>query len=178
MSLRPRVSQGELLLTSSSLPSLLSACVDVMSSNAYLNALGAMELSQMCVQAMWDSDSPLKQIPGFTNEVIQRCVKADVRSVYDIMELEDDQRNELLQMDAKQMREVARVCNAYPSIELSHELEDPEELSAGSPMTINVTLEREIDEEDEVNSTVPAPFFPVPKTESWWVVLGEPSTKQ
>lgn len=33
--------------------SLLSACVDVMSSNAYLSALGAMDLSQMCIQAMW-----------------------------------------------------------------------------------------------------------------------------
>ncbi|ORY79259.1 Sec63 Brl domain-domain-containing protein [Leucosporidium creatinivorum] len=157
---------------------LLSACVDVMSSNAYLNALGAMELSQMCVQAMWDSDSPLKQIPGFTSEVIQRCAKADVKSVYDIMELEDDQRNELLQMDAKQMREVARVCNAYPSIELSHEVEDPEELSAGSPITVNVTLEREIDEDDEVNTIIPAPFFPVPKTENFWVVVGSRSTKQ
>ena len=48
---------------------LLSACVDVMSSNAYLNALGAMDLSQMCVQAMWDKDSPLKQIPHFEADV-------------------------------------------------------------------------------------------------------------
>jgi pre-mRNA-splicing helicase BRR2 len=31
---------------------LLSACVDVMSSNAWLNALGAMDLLQMCVQGM------------------------------------------------------------------------------------------------------------------------------
>lgn len=44
---------------------LLSACVDVMSSNAWLNALGAMDLSQMCVQASWETDSPLKQIPHF-----------------------------------------------------------------------------------------------------------------
>ena len=36
---------------------LLSACVDVMSSNAWLNALGAMDLSQMCVQGMWETDS-------------------------------------------------------------------------------------------------------------------------
>jgi hypothetical protein len=48
---------------------LLSACVDVMSSNAWLNALGAMDLSQMCVQAMWERDSPLKQIPHFESEV-------------------------------------------------------------------------------------------------------------
>lgn len=48
---------------------LLSACVDVMSSNAWLSALGAMDLSQMCVQACWESDSPLKQIPHFEPEV-------------------------------------------------------------------------------------------------------------
>ena len=48
---------------------LLSACVDVLSSNAWLNALGAMDLSQMCVQAMWETDSPLKQIPHFEPEV-------------------------------------------------------------------------------------------------------------
>jgi len=48
---------------------LLSACVDVMSSNAWLNALGAMDLSQMCVQAVWDRDSPLQQIPHFDPEV-------------------------------------------------------------------------------------------------------------
>jgi len=52
---------------------LLSACVDVMSSNAWsnawLNALGAMDLSQMCMQAMWETDFPLKQIPHFESEV-------------------------------------------------------------------------------------------------------------
>jgi pre-mRNA-splicing helicase BRR2 len=50
---------------------LLSACVDVMSSNAWLNALGAMDLSQMCVQAMWETESPLKQIPHFDSDVSQ-----------------------------------------------------------------------------------------------------------
>jgi pre-mRNA-splicing helicase BRR2 len=38
---------------------ILSACVDVMSSSAWLSALGAMDLSLMCVQAVWDRDSPL-----------------------------------------------------------------------------------------------------------------------
>ena len=48
---------------------LLSACVDVMSSNAWLNALGAMDLSQMCIQACWETDSLLKQIPHFETDV-------------------------------------------------------------------------------------------------------------
>ncbi|KAK0430884.1 hypothetical protein EV421DRAFT_1912426 [Armillaria borealis] len=43
---------------------LLSACVDDMSSSAWLSALlGAMDLAQMCVQALWDRDSPLRQVP-------------------------------------------------------------------------------------------------------------------
>jgi pre-mRNA-splicing helicase BRR2 len=53
---------------------LLSACVDVMSSNAWLNALGAMDLAQMCVQAVWDKDSPLKQIPHFEPEVSRPAI--------------------------------------------------------------------------------------------------------
>lgn len=82
---------------------LLSACVDVMSSNSWLNALGAMDLSQMVVQAMWESDSPLKQIPHFEPDVISRCKEAGVETVYDIMDMEDDKRNQLLQMDNRQM---------------------------------------------------------------------------
>ena len=50
---------------------LLSGCVDVLSSEGHLNAMSAMEMSQMVVQAMWDRDSPLKQIPYFTPEVIK-----------------------------------------------------------------------------------------------------------
>lgn len=82
---------------------LLSACVDVMSSNSFLNALGAMDLSQMCVQAVWDSDSALRQIPYFEQDVISRCRAAGVETVYDIMELEDEQRNDLPKFDDKQM---------------------------------------------------------------------------
>jgi hypothetical protein len=44
---------------------LLSARVNVMSSSAWLNALGGMDLSQMCVQAVWDRDLPLQQPPHF-----------------------------------------------------------------------------------------------------------------
>lgn len=82
---------------------LLSACVDVLSSNAWLNALNAMDLSQMCVQAMWETDSPLKQIPHFDAELIKRSKEAGIESVYDVMEMEDADRTKLLQMDNRQM---------------------------------------------------------------------------
>ena len=50
---------------------LLSATVDVLSSDGHINAMNAMEMSQMVVQGMWDRDSPLKQIPHFTPEAIK-----------------------------------------------------------------------------------------------------------
>lgn len=146
-----------------------------MSSNAFLNAIGAMELSQNCVQATQTTDSPLKQIPGFGTEVIKRCQAAGVESVYDVMELEDDDRSKLLQMDDRAMSAVANFCNSYPSIDLTYVVDDLDSLSAGSPITINLTLEREDDDLDQV---VIAPFYPLKKQENYWAVVGEKSTNQ
>ncbi|KAF9237747.1 putative RNA helicase [Melanogaster broomeanus] len=148
---------------------LLSACVD--------NALGAMDLSQMCVQAMWETDSPLKQIPHFEPDVIKRCKNAGIESVYDIMEMEDDKRTELLQMDVRQMRDVATFVNSYPTLDVSFELVKGE-YTAGAPILMHVALSRDADEEDPDDQIVVAPFYPVKKMANWWLVVGEPSTRQ
>ena len=39
----------------------------------------------------------------FVSQLIKRCKDAGVETVYDIMEMEDDKRNVLLQMDNRQM---------------------------------------------------------------------------
>ena len=88
------------------------ACVDVLSSNGWLSpAIAAMELAQMVTQAMWSKDSYLKQLPNFNKDVIDRCVEKGVESVFDIMEMEDEDRNKLLAMTDAQMADVARFCN-------------------------------------------------------------------
>lgn len=181
---------------------LLSACVDVMSSNAWLNAFGVMDLSQMCAQSMRETDSPLKQIPHFETDVIKRCKDAGVESVYDVMEMEDDQRNALLQMDARPMRDrcksfpfsrtqicftdfrisrrdVAAFVNSYPTLDVTHELVK-DEFTAGAPVVFQVALSRDADEDDKDagDATVVAPYFPVKKLANWWVVIGELSIKQ
>ncbi|KAL5507360.1 BRR2 [Sanghuangporus vaninii] len=156
---------------------LLSACVDVMSSNAWLSALGAMDLSQMVVQAMWETDSPLKQIPHFEPDVIKRCQEAGVESVYDIMDLEDDKRNQLLQMDNRKMRDVAAFVNSYPTLEVDSEFAKGD-YTAGAPIVLQVALSRDADEDDEDDQRVVAPFYPFRKMANWWLVVGEPSTRQ
>ncbi|KAJ7271901.1 Sec63 Brl domain-containing protein [Mycena haematopus] len=157
---------------------LLSACVDVMSSNAWLNALGAMDLSQMCVQAVWETDSPLKQIPHFEPEVITRCKEAGIESVYDIMEMEDDKRVGLLQMTSAQMKDVAMFVNSYPTLDVSHELVKGD-YTAGAPIILQVALTRDLDDDDEGgDQEVVAPFYPAKKMANWWLVVGESSTRR
>ena len=45
------------------------------------------------------------------------------------MEMEEDDRNNLLQMSETQMADVARFCNRYPNIELSYEIADKDRIS-------------------------------------------------
>ncbi|KAG5458957.1 MAG: hypothetical protein BJ554DRAFT_727 [Olpidium bornovanus] len=176
--------QSDQHLVLSRVISLLQAAVDVISSNGWLApALAAMELAQMCVQGLWDSDSPLRQIPYFTPDLVKTCAADGVDSVFALMGLEDEDRARLLAgFDAQQVREVARFCNRYPSIDLSFEVVDSDSLVAGAPVVLKVTLERESDEDEAAAGAadvgpVIAPYFPLKKDEGWWIVAGNPETK-
>ncbi|PWN88119.1 putative ATP dependent RNA helicase, partial [Acaromyces ingoldii] len=173
---------------------LLSACVDVMSSNAFLNAIVAMELSQMCVQAVWDRDSPLRQVPHFTQDVIARCHALGIEdSVYALSDalpdMDDAGRDKLLQMDKRQVADVARFTNSYPYVDVTFEVQEAESLVSGSPITLQVELRQDDDDEDEdeddeaddggdeVDPTVVAPFYPNKKLCNWWLIVGDPGTR-
>ena len=61
---------------------LLQAAVDVITSSSWLNpAITAMELSQMVVQAMWQTDSVLLQLPHFTRDLAKKCTQANVSTI-------------------------------------------------------------------------------------------------
>ncbi|KAJ9088373.1 Pre-mRNA-splicing helicase BRR2 [Entomophthora muscae] len=164
---------------------LLQATVDVASSKGWLQpALAAMELAQMCVQAQWDRDSPLKQLPYFDAARIQLAQSEGIESVIDFMECEESSRQKVLdKLNPRQIHDIAAVVNRYPSLALQHEIAtDPENLKERAPFRINISVEREDDEEDisdkAIDIKVNAPFFPCAKDEAWWVVVGEPSANQ
>ncbi|NXV57281.1 U520 helicase, partial [Molothrus ater] len=79
-----------------------------------------------------------------------------VESVFDIMEMEDEERTALLQLPEAQIADVARFCNRYPNIELSYEVGDRDSIRSGGPVVVLVQLERE----EEVTGPVIAPLFP------------------
>ncbi|KAK0556085.1 Pre-mRNA-splicing helicase BRR2 [Tilletia horrida] len=158
---------------------LLSACVDVMSSNAFLNAIVAMELSQMCVQAVWDRDPALRQVPHFNAAIIERCKARGIEDVFalgdTLPDLSEQERNELLQLDRRQLADVARFTNAFPYIEVSFEIADQDSLVSGEPISMRVTLEK--DDEEASDAVAVAPFYPTQKLTNWWLLVGDPGTR-
>jgi len=159
---------------------LLQAFVDVVASQGWLKpAVAAMELSQMLVQGLWDKDSVLLQIPHFTNDTVAAMKAAKVETVFEVLEMDDALREQVLPLPAAQMSDVALFCNAYPNIEMSFEL-DAEEggiVAAGAAVTVNIALQREVDEDDEEDAAsigaVRSSRFPHAKSESWWLLVGD-----
>lgn len=86
-------------------------------------ALAAMELSQMVVQAMWDTDSVFKQLPHFTDEIINRLKSEapEVETIFDFIEMDDEKRKRVLKgLSNKHIQEIAKVCARYPNIEVTY----------------------------------------------------------
>ncbi|KAJ0394757.1 hypothetical protein P43SY_000331 [Pythium insidiosum] len=150
--------------------------------------LPAMDLAQMVVQAQWNSDSPLMQIPFFTKDILNKLqtmkLDDDVETPLDILSMDDDARKELLPFPNSKMSAVAKFCNAYPDVNVQTKVvNDGKNLPAGSTASIKVLLEREgdDDEEDEDEDVdaalglVQASHYPVKKAENWWIVLGDSS---
>ncbi|KVH95384.1 AAA+ ATPase domain-containing protein, partial [Cynara cardunculus var. scolymus] len=170
--------QQEVLLSASR---LLQAMVDVISSSGWLSlALLAMEVSQMVTQGMWERDSNLLQLPHFTKDLAKRCQENPGRSietVFDLVEMEDDERRELLQMSDSQLMDIAKFCNRFPNIDLSYDVLDSDNIRAGDDFTLLVTLERDLEGRTEVGP-VDAPRYPKAKEEGWWLVVGDTKTNQ
>ncbi|KAG7597779.1 Helicase C-terminal [Arabidopsis suecica] len=160
---------------------LLQAMVDVISSNGWLNlALLAMEVSQMVTQGMWERDSMLLQLPHFTKDLAKRCQEnpgKNIETVFDLVEMEDEERQELLKMSDAQLLDIARFCNRFPNIDLTYEIVGSEEVNPGKEVTLQVMLERDMEGRTEVGP-VDSLRYPKTKEEGWWLVVGDTKTNQ
>jgi pre-mRNA-splicing helicase BRR2 len=153
---------------------LLSAMIDVLSSAGWLMpALACMEMSQMVIQGMWDSVSPLCILPHFTPDLLARAEEMGVESILDLPELQPPQQELLFQgLSADQVAEIAETCNRYPNVDLTF-TPLPDQLTAGQQVSLHCNIVRDLDEDEEI-PTVYSPRFPVARaSEGWWLVLGD-----
>jgi pre-mRNA-splicing helicase BRR2 len=156
-------------------PELLQAMVDIISTSGWLGpCIAAMELSQMVVQAVWDSESVFRQLPHFSSDLIARLTKMEpeCETIFDLLGMDDQRRNSILQLSKREMADVARVCNRFPNIEVQHQLSS-DTVASGSKLSLLVKLERELDEGETSVGPVHAPFFPKKKVENWWLIVGD-----
>jgi len=156
---------------------LLQGLVDVISSCGWLTpALFSMELSQMIVQATSSNASPLMQLPHFSQTLVDKAKKQKIEDVFDVMNMEDDQRTSLFQgLSQSQLMDVARACNRFPCISLEYKVQNADALSAGGSARIVVRLGRDAMEDDATLGPVYAPYYAKEKEESWWLVVGGPN---
>ena len=78
--------------------------------------------------------------------------------------------------------DIATFVNSYPTLDVNYELAKGD-YTAGSPIQISVSLSKDADEDmdgapGEDDDTVVAPFYPKKKLANWWIVIGEPKTRQ
>ena len=172
---------------------LIQAMTDCISSNGWLKpTLMAMKLSQMIVQGMWIRDSPLTQLPHFDKNLLERCKKAEITSIGknqsqnnrtllsidDIMDMEDEDRLKLLQLDQEELGRVAFACGRYPDIEFEATF-DATEMTEDDREWVKVSLNRFNLEENEKLEAVYTEHYPVEKdVEYWWIVAGDAKKNQ
>uniref|UniRef100_A0A673JY33 Translocation protein SEC63 homolog n=1 Tax=Sinocyclocheilus rhinocerous TaxID=307959 RepID=A0A673JY33_9TELE len=109
-----------------------------------------MKLSQMVVQGLQEAKSPLLQLPHFEEEHLRYCIskKYKVRTLPDLVSLKDsDRRNMLRFLGEEKYDEVMAVLGSIPYINMETKLqvlddEDSNNVTAGSIVTVTVTLRR------------------------------------
>ncbi|XP_078398635.1 translocation protein SEC63 homolog [Cetorhinus maximus] len=110
-----------------------------------------MKLSQMLVQSLWESKSPLLQLPLFEEEHLKYCLskKYKVRTIQDLVSMKDaDRRNMLRFLSEEKYDEVMAVLGNFPHVSMEIKLqvlddEDSSNITAGSIVTVTVKLHRE-----------------------------------
>ncbi|GMH49503.1 hypothetical protein TrRE_jg10995, partial [Triparma retinervis] len=169
---------------------IIQACVDVIATNYHLKAaVAAMEVSQQVVQGRWKKDDVLLQIPHFTDELVKKAKARGVNSPFDVLEVEDEVREDLLSdfgEDSVEMSEIAAFCNSFPSVEVGYEVVEADDVTTGDPFRVSVKLQRDADDDeeeeeeeedgDEEKGVVVSKRFPAKKIEGYWVCLGDPKT--
>ncbi|KAL3688234.1 hypothetical protein R1sor_014543 [Riccia sorocarpa] len=158
-------------------------------------ALSIMEFSQSLVQAVPlsarkvseraansggspDGIAPFLQLPHFTENVVKKLGRKKVRTFQELRDLPKDERAELLKSAGgftdQEAEDVEAVLEMMPniSVEVTCTTEGEEGIQEGDIVTMTawITLHRN---NGLIAAHPHAPYFPQPKDELYWLLLGD-----
>merc|ERR1711988_213281 len=110
----------------------------------------AMKCSPLIVQALWDKQSPLLQLPHIEEDMLKHfhTKRRNIKTLQQVAKLNDDERRSLLRkLSDEQYKDVIRVLAMLPVLEVgtNTEVVDDEEqhvVTAGAIVTVTLLLER------------------------------------
>ncbi|KAA8499650.1 DnaJ protein ERDJ2A [Porphyridium purpureum] len=144
--------------------------------SSYLNCL---KVTQMLCQGLSDKDSPLLQIPLFTEEEVRHCGtrKKNIAQVAEFARLDADARKSILRkFSAAELAEVDEFVGRFPliSLDVSDALVDVEgdqRIHEGDTVTVKGTLSLGRSKGSVLSPCVNR--IPVLKNEVWWLLLAD-----
>merc|ERR1719458_608010 len=119
-----------------------------------------MKLCPMIVQALWDKQSPLLQLPHIEEDQLKHfhSRRRNIKSLAQLAKMKDEDRKSLLRsLSEEQYKDVIRVLAMVPilDIEITTEVVDYEEqhvVTAGAIITVTVVLNRRTLESEMSNT--------------------------
>ncbi|GMM52110.1 hypothetical protein DASB73_030730 [Starmerella bacillaris] len=134
-----------------------------------ISLLKLIDQRQAIVQKLNLNESPLLQVPHFTEESLQRCRDNKIYSIQDFVSLDDDEvRNTILgfNYEDSRMTDVANFANNFPLVDIAEVKYDDDRKE------LNVLIERDMDPDDDICVVAPGVNPDVNKiTESWYVII-------
>ena len=161
-------------------PALIDAMISVCDHQDWMKtAITAIEFGQYMAQAMWIKDSPLLQLPQFTEEEVKHVQKGKtvVKTVQEYRDLPDDQKKGMVDFSTQQKQDVTDFLKIFPDVEVSTRLyvddDEDDKVYENDLVTLAVTVTRKNVAEGETVGPVHAPHFPFPLKEAWWFIMGQ-----
>ena len=159
---------------------LVEAMISVCNhSDTIQTAINCIEFQQYMTQALWVKDSPLLQLPYYTEKEVKLCEKGKpmVATVAQYRALAEEDRKGLENMTESQKADIRECLRIYPEIDVDVKVfvddDEDDKVYEGDICTIRVTITRKHLEKGEKAGYVHSPYFPFPKKEAFWVILGQ-----
>jgi len=159
--------------------SLNDAMISVCKHQDHLQtAMNCIEYGQFLTQGMWVKDSSLLQLPHFTEVEAGHAEKGKGKAsnITEYIALEDDQKKGMATFSEEQKQDVLSYLKMIPDITVDSKVfvddDEDDNVYEGDLCTIRVTLTRNNLAKGEKAGLIHAPYFPFPKQEAWWILLG------